>query len=472
MNVNRLGAVILFSMIAACDDARELVGVDPADSPRHDLVETSTELQITSNPFDQILPAVSGHRIVWQDRRSGNWDVYLYDTRNGEVRPIANTAADEVLPDIDGERVVWHELTDDVFPTLPSVRYSYLNVRNLTTGMTARIATTTYDPGHVRNQAASISAHRVAWTQHEVGGTRNPNVRVHNLLTGITTRISASSASQHWASISGGRVVWGDARFHATHPGAALLSLDLDTGVESLLVKGRHAQYPHVDGERVVWQEYHPDLGGTLIHLLELSTSVEQVLAGSASNPAFLPVVWNDWVVWQQHQTGGLQLHNLRTRETRRLVSNPSRQQQADIADGHVVWQDNRNGNWDIYTLSLQMDVALDIKPHSDPNSINSRSRGTIPVAILSSQEFDAPSRVERASLTFGRTGDEASLHYRAGRPNCGVEDVNADGRADLVCHFETEETGFAPGDTEGILGARTIEQVPIEGRDAVRIVR
>lgn len=54
--------------------------------------------------------------------------------------------------------------------------------------------------------------------------------------------------------------------------------------------------------------------------------------------------------------------------------------------------------------------------------------------------------------VPFGRTGDEGSLAF------CGeiAEDVNADGRLDLVCHFTTQKTGFQSGDTEGILKGQT----------------
>jgi hypothetical protein len=40
--------------------------------------------------------------------------------------------------------------------------------------------------------------------------------------------------------------------------------------------------------------------------------------------------------------------------------------------------------------LELTIPVLIDIKPGSDPNSINLGSRGTVPVAILSTQDFDA----------------------------------------------------------------------------------
>jgi hypothetical protein len=68
-------------------------------------------------------------------------------------------------------------------------------------------------------------------------------------------------------------------------------------------------------------------------------------------------------------------------------------------------------------------------------------------VAILSARAFNAPARVDQAKLTFGRTGDEASLAFCS-----GAEDVNGDRLPDLVCHFHNGKTGFRPGDTKAVL--------------------
>ena len=120
-----------------------------------------------------------------------------------------------------------------------------------------------------------------------------------------------------------------------------------------------------------------------------------------------------------------------------------------------------------------ELRVRIDIKPSSDPNSINTKSKGVVPVAILSTAGFSAPSLIDRESLTFGYSGDEESLQRRKnGNPNCGEEDVNGDGVLDVVCHFNTQDTGLQVGDTEGILKGETVDGVRIEGRDSVRIVK
>jgi hypothetical protein len=119
-----------------------------------------------------------------------------------------------------------------------------------------------------------------------------------------------------------------------------------------------------------------------------------------------------------------------------------------------------------VFTYRECIEVAIDIKPGSYPNSINPRSKGKIPVAILSSMDFDAPTELDTESLTFGPTGDEGSLAFC----NHGTEDVNDDGYYDIVCHFYTQMTGFECGDEEGVLKGQTVDETPLEGSDSVRM--
>jgi hypothetical protein len=138
----------------------------------------------------------------------------------------------------------------------------------------------------------------------------------------------------------------------------------------------------------------------------------------------------------------------------------------------HVTWgeRDNSNNTYKIYYASNAkrwIEVQIDIKPRSYPNSINPRMLGEIPVAILSAEHFDAPTEVDKKSLTFGTTGNEKSLAYCSRSP----VDVNKDGYNDIVCNFYTRMTGFQYGDDKGILKGRTVDETPIEGIDTVKVV-
>ncbi len=116
--------------------------------------------------------------------------------------------------------------------------------------------------------------------------------------------------------------------------------------------------------------------------------------------------------------------------------------------------------------------VPIDILPGKSPNVIDIRKGGKVSVAILSTATFDAATMVDVESLSFGRTGDELSLVRRgkAKTPVVSLQDVNGDGRLDLVPQFDIALAGFQAGDTEGILRGLIVGGELLEGRDSVEI--
>ena len=117
-------------------------------------------------------------------------------------------------------------------------------------------------------------------------------------------------------------------------------------------------------------------------------------------------------------------------------------------------------------TYSTERTVRIDIKPGDDINSINVRSRGRIPVAVLGEATLDVTD-IDPTLLTFGRTGGEASLAFCNKMPT----DVNGDGFPDLLCHFDVEGSAFLANDTQGVLTGMTRTGVRIRGSDAIRTV-
>jgi hypothetical protein len=111
--------------------------------------------------------------------------------------------------------------------------------------------------------------------------------------------------------------------------------------------------------------------------------------------------------------------------------------------------------------------VTLAGEGGKDPAVIEAKSKGTLRVAILSSTAFAAPAMIDTASLTFGATGKERSLASCERRG----EDVNRDGRPDLVCRFNAADTGLNGGETQAVLKGRTARNGLIEGSGKVRIV-
>lgn len=116
------------------------------------------------------------------------------------------------------------------------------------------------------------------------------------------------------------------------------------------------------------------------------------------------------------------------------------------------------------------VEFTIDIKPGSDPNSVNLRSRGLITVAVITSPDFDATT-VDPLTICFGDAENPAQRDCSEAHGRGHLEDVDGDGDLDLVLHFRTQQTGIDSGDTEACLTGETFDGQSIEGCDSVRIV-
>ncbi|WP_157292610.1 hypothetical protein [endosymbiont of Ridgeia piscesae] len=112
--------------------------------------------------------------------------------------------------------------------------------------------------------------------------------------------------------------------------------------------------------------------------------------------------------------------------------------------------------------------VEIDIKPGSEVNSINLGSSGVVPVAILSSPEFDATTVVPES---IELAGAQVKMAGKSGKYLCHQDDVNGDQLIDLVCQVYTTQFMIEPGEASAVLEAETEDGMMVRGEDGVRIV-
>lgn len=117
-------------------------------------------------------------------------------------------------------------------------------------------------------------------------------------------------------------------------------------------------------------------------------------------------------------------------------------------------------------TVADVIPVAIDVKPDADGENqtspINLKTKGSVPVAIFSTAEFDATT-VDVSTVRFGPA--------KASPVKSSTENVNSDGYTDLVVHFDQDATGFTAGDMTAKLTGKTISGRPVEGTDTITIV-
>jgi hypothetical protein len=104
--------------------------------------------------------------------------------------------------------------------------------------------------------------------------------------------------------------------------------------------------------------------------------------------------------------------------------------------------------------------VNIDIIPGIKHNFIFLRSKGVVPMAILTADNFDA-TKVDVKSVTFGPAGAKPIRHR--------VKDVDHDGDLDLLLSFNVRNTGIVCGATFASFTGKATDGQAIEGTDSIK---
>lgn len=111
--------------------------------------------------------------------------------------------------------------------------------------------------------------------------------------------------------------------------------------------------------------------------------------------------------------------------------------------------------------------VEIDIKPGNENNCINIDANGVIPVAVLTTDTFDA-STVDAFSIELA----SAPVQVRGKSSNAGsLVDIDSDGDIDLLVHI-VNELCLVEGEDTATLTGNTTNGTPIEGTDLLCIIK
>jgi beta-glucanase (GH16 family) len=122
------------------------------------------------------------------------------------------------------------------------------------------------------------------------------------------------------------------------------------------------------------------------------------------------------------------------------ILSNP------EIAAGDPLALPGQGAYEGVLSVTAPLRVDIDVKPGDSDGSLCNSGKGVVPVALLTTDDFDATT-VDHSTVMLG-DAYETHVNKKTGVPQRHVEDVDGDGDADLVFHFRYAETGL-PCDPE-----------------------
>ena len=348
-----------------------------------------TETQITTSTSSQLNPAIYGERIVWQDGRNGgneeywnptgNWDIYMYDVSTSTETQITTSESCQINPAIYGDKIVWQDDRDG-----KSDIYMY----DLSTQQETQISTsgTAYYP--------AIYGDRIVWKDDRDGIS---DIYMYDLSTSQETKISTRGYAFSGSSYSGpdiynDKIVWQES-YESDFSTHRLVMYDLSTQQETQIVE-EYLIMPYsgfygfaIHGDKIVYNYFTTDDSG-FIDMYDLST--QQTTGGVVGSfiPAS-PAVYGDRIVWVETSYEGdyngehesyfnIYMNDLSTQQETQISTSGTAQYPAIFGD-RMVWQDERNGNLDIYMFTLASDEVPELPVADFATNV---SEGSAPLSV------------------------------------------------------------------------------------------
>jgi len=218
-------------------------------------------------------PDIYGDKIVWQDNRNGNWDIYIFDL-SAKTEIHTTNITDQINPAIYGNLVVWEDERNgghDIY------------VEDVSAKTQTRISKS----GEAHNPA--IYDTRIVW-QDERNGISN--IYMYNLSAKKETQITTSGTA-YKPDIYGNIVVWEDERDGNND----IFIYDISTQKETQISTSGKADDPRIYGNRIVWDTIYDY--PSAIYAYDLSTHKETRISDGIS---YKPDIYDNKIVYEDNR--------------------------------------------------------------------------------------------------------------------------------------------------------------------------
>jgi beta propeller repeat protein len=329
-----------------------------------------TETRITTHGT-AANPDIYGDKIVWQDNRAGNWDIYIFDlSAKTEIHTTNKT--DQINPAIYKNLVVWEDERNgghDIY------------MEDLSTKTQTRITKSG------KALRPKIYDNRIVWMDGRNGGSLEGNnhpvgnwdIYMYDLSTSKEYQITTNNSMQMDPDIYKDKIVWHDERNMGDNPyeHVQIYLYNLSTSVKTPVNYGEGACFvlssPRIYGDKIVWMA---ETVGTNynIYIYDLSSSTLDMIGSPYGNGyGSQPDIYGNRIVWSEGsmEPGNIDImmYDLSTSTGTQITTNGSSQTAPAIYGDRIVWQDDRNGNqndgtnYDIYMGTLSESEPTPVPP-------------------------------------------------------------------------------------------------------------
>jgi beta propeller repeat protein len=290
-------------------------------------------------------PEIYGDNIVWQDNRSGNWDIYMYNISTKKEIQITTNKSAQTDPVVYGDKIVWLDMrngenTDEFLYGGQDV-YMY----DLSTKKETRITGSTFEISPDFSAALDIYDNRIMW------GTGR-GFTIYDL-SNKKENYTETTYGTYYPAFYGNWVVYRNEM--SLGEGGDIYACDLSAKKETEIINNSVAGRPAIYGDRVVWTDARSSEDWPYenwdIYMYNLSTQKETQITtnGSAGDP----VIYGDKILWVDGRSGSweIYMYNISTHTETHTTNTSS--SVGTIYGDRVVWANWQNGKTDIYMGTL-----------------------------------------------------------------------------------------------------------------------
>jgi len=285
--------------------------------------------QITTNPYSQSYPSIYGDKIVYQDFRNGNLDIYMYDLTTNTETQITTNSNSQTFPQIYADKIVYKDDTD----------YK-IHLYDLSANQEKTLAT-------VSNPSfPQIFNDKVVYQS-------GSKIYLYDLNTDIENLINFGQYPQIYAD----KIVWnlgGD---------IYLCDLSLNGGIggclpdqKTQITTNPNTQFnPSIYGNYIIYQDNRKDGINYDIYLYNLISKAERKITPDGQRTSFGEInslkIYENKIAYRDKRNGiwDIYVYDLTTEKETQITSDSADQGWPSIYENKVVYYGLSSGNSDIY---------------------------------------------------------------------------------------------------------------------------